>query len=42
MKQNIAGLRKAFENGKIHRRQLIQALGVTAGAAASLRAFHLR
>ena len=33
MKQNIAGLRKAFENGKIDRRQLMQALGLTATAA---------
>src|ERR1700686_4374320 len=33
MKQNIAGLRKAFENGKIDRRQLMQALGLTAAAA---------
>ena len=33
MKQNIAGLRKAFESGKIDRRQLMQALGLTATAA---------
>ena len=33
MKQNIAGLRKAFESGRIDRRQLMQALGLTAGAA---------
>lgn len=33
MKENLAGLRKAFERGRISRRQLMKALGVTAGAA---------
>ena len=33
MEENIAGLRKAFENGRIDRRQLMQALGLTATAA---------
>jgi catechol 2,3-dioxygenase-like lactoylglutathione lyase family enzyme len=33
MTQNIAGLRKKFENGKVDRRQLMQALGLTATAA---------
>ena len=33
MDQNIAKLRKAFESGKINRRQLMQALGLTATAA---------
>src|SRR5579864_4373256 len=33
MRQNIAGLRKAFESGKIDRRQLMHALGLTATAA---------
>ncbi len=33
MNQNIAKLRKAFESGKIDRRQLMQALGLTATAA---------
>jgi len=33
MKQDIAGLRKAFESGKTDRRQLMQALGLTATAA---------
>jgi len=33
MKQIIAGLRKAFESGRIDRRQLMQALGLTATAA---------
>jgi catechol 2,3-dioxygenase-like lactoylglutathione lyase family enzyme len=33
MKHNIAGLRKAFENGRIDRRQLMQALSLTATAA---------
>src|SRR5260221_5389936 len=33
MKQNIAGLRKAFESGRIDRRQLMQALSLTATAA---------
>ena len=33
MEQNIAKLRKAFESGRIDRRQLMQALGLTATAA---------
>ena len=33
MRENIAGLRKAFESGRIDRRQLMQALGLTATAA---------
>jgi catechol 2,3-dioxygenase-like lactoylglutathione lyase family enzyme len=33
MKEKIAGVRKAFESGKLNRRQLMQALGMTAGAA---------
>ena len=33
MQQNIAKLRKAFESGRINRRQLMQALGLTATAA---------
>ena len=33
MNQNIARLHKAFESGRITRRQLMQALGVTASAA---------
>jgi catechol 2,3-dioxygenase-like lactoylglutathione lyase family enzyme len=33
MEQNIAKLRKAFETGRIDRRQLMQALGLTATAA---------
>jgi catechol 2,3-dioxygenase-like lactoylglutathione lyase family enzyme len=33
MEQNIAGLRKAFEGGRIDRRRLMRALGLTATAA---------
>jgi catechol 2,3-dioxygenase-like lactoylglutathione lyase family enzyme len=33
MEQNIAGLREAFESGRLDRRQLMRALGLTAGAA---------
>ena len=33
MKQNIAGFAKTFENGKIDRRELMRALGLTATAA---------
>lgn len=33
MEQNIAGLRKLFENGKIDRRELMRALGLSASAA---------
>jgi catechol 2,3-dioxygenase-like lactoylglutathione lyase family enzyme len=33
MNQDVEGLRKAFENGKIGRRELVRALGLTAGAA---------
>ena len=31
MTQNIAGLRKAFEDGKFGRRELMRALGLGAG-----------
>ncbi|HTC65222.1 MAG TPA: VOC family protein [Candidatus Saccharimonadales bacterium] len=39
MHKNIAELRKAFESGKIDRRQLMQALGLTATAAFAAGAF---
>jgi len=39
MNENIAGLRKAFKSGKISRRELVRALGVTASAALAAGAF---
>jgi catechol 2,3-dioxygenase-like lactoylglutathione lyase family enzyme len=39
MNENIAGLRKAFKAGKIGRREIVRALGITAGAALAAGAF---